>query len=188
MMESLFVEAIRHILTALVTSVVLYVLLRQSKRVPAREVAGSVVLRQPPLYRALGLVSAGIGMVMLVGSLLSFDWARLRYDAHEQVGFGFAMVGALLFGGLSVPLLQASATVLTLTKLGVASSGPRGRHTFLLWHDITTVRYNAFTYELKISAPQASIKAGRYLIGFDHLVAELTRRLHVTPAQMGLSI
>lgn len=181
------IEAARHILTALITSAVLYVLLRQSKRVPVREVGGDIVLRQPPLYRVLGLLSAGIGVVLLVGTLLSFDWARLRYDAHERVGFGFALLGALLFIGLSVPLLQASATALTLTTLGVASSGPRGQHTFLLWHDITAVRYNAFTYELKISTPQASIKAGRYLVGFSHLVAELTRRLRVTPAQMGLS-
>jgi len=149
-------------------------------------VAGGVVLRQPPLYRGLGLVSAGCGAVMLIGTLLSFDWARLRYDAHEQIGFGCAMLGALLFIGLSVPILQASATVLTLTKLGVASSGPRGQHTFLLWRDITAVRYNAFTYELKIATSQASIKAGRYLVGFDQLVAELTRHLHLTPAQMGL--
>jgi hypothetical protein len=187
-MESLLTEVIRHILTALATSAVLYVPLRQSKRMPVREVAGGIVLRQPPLYRVLGLVSAGIGAVLLVGTLLSFDWARLRYDAHEQLGFGGAMLGALLFIGLSVPILQASATSLTLTALGVASSGPRGRHTFLLWHDITAVRYNAFTYELKMSTPQASIKAGRYLVGFDQLVAELTHRLHLTPTQMGLPV
>lgn len=187
-MENWYVEALRHVLPALTTSAILYVLLRQSKRVPARDVVGSVVLRQPPLYRVLGLVSAGIGVVMLVGTLLSFDWARLRYDAHEQIGFGFAMLGALLFGGLSVPILQASATALTLTPLGMASTGSRGQHTFLLWQDITAVRYNAFTYELKISTPQASIKAGRYLVGFDELVVELTRRLHLTPTQMGLSV
>jgi hypothetical protein len=187
-MEPWFIEALRHILTALATSAMLYVLLRQSKRMPARDVAGSVVLRQPPFYRVLGLVSAGLGMVMLVGTLLSFDWVRLRYDAHEQLGFGFAMLGALLFIGLSIPMLQASATIITLTPLGVASRGPRGQHTFLLWQYITSVSYNAFTHELKISAPQASIKAGRYLIGFDRLVDELTRRLHLTPSQMGLSV
>lgn len=131
-MESWFIEALRHIPTALATSAVLYVLLRQSKRAPARDVAGAIVLRQPPFYRVLGLLSAGIGVVMLVGALLSFDWVRLGYDAHEQAGFGFAMIGALLFCGLSVPVLQASATTLTLTPLGVASSGPRGQHTFLL--------------------------------------------------------
>jgi hypothetical protein len=183
-MESWFIEALRHILTALATSAVLYVLLRQSKQAPARDVAGAIVLRQPPFYRVLGLLSAGIGVVMLVGTLLSFDWVHLRYDAHEQVGFGFALLGALLFCGLSVPVLQASATTLTLTPLGVASSGPRGQHTFLLWHAITAVRYNAFTYELKISTPQATIKAGRYLVGFDLLVAELALRLRLTPAQM----
>lgn len=185
-MEHWYIETLRHVLTALATSAVLYALLRQSKRAPARDVVGSIVLRQPLFYRVLGLVSAGIGVVILVGILLSFDWVRLRYDAHEQVGFGFAILGALLFGGLSAPVLQASATTLTLTSLGVASSGPRGQHTFLLWHNITTVRYNTLTYELKIATPQASIKAGRYLVGFDYLVAELTRRLHLTPAQMGL--
>jgi hypothetical protein len=187
-MENGFVEVARHILTALATSAMLYVLLKQSRQAPVRDVAGTVVLRQPPLYRALGLISAGIGVIMLIGSLVSFDWARLHYDAHEQIGFGFAMLGALLFIGLSVPMLQASATVLTLTSLGVASRGPRGQHTFLLWHDITVVRYNAFTYELKISTPQASIKAGRYLVGFDQLVAEITRRLRLTPAQIGLPV
>lgn len=185
-MEYWLVEILRHILTALATSAVLYVLLRQSKRPPTREVAGNVVLRQPPFYRVLGLVSAGIGTVMLVGTLLSFDWVRLRYEAHEQIGFGFAMLGALLFGGLSVPILRASATTITLTPLGVASNGPREQHTFLLWPDIVAVRYNAFTYELKIATPRASIRAGRYLIGFDYLVAELMRRLPLTPAQMGL--
>lgn len=185
-MENWFVEILRHLLTALATSAVLYVLLRQSKRPPTREVVGNVVLRQPPFYRVMGLVSAGIGMVMLVGTLLSFDWARLRYDAHEQIEFGFAMLGALLFGGLSIPILQASATTITLTLLGMASNGPRGQHTFLLWSDIIVVRYNAFTYELKIAAPRASIKAGRYLVGFDQLVAELMHRLYLTPAQMGL--
>ena len=185
-MESWFVEIIRHVLTALVTAAVLYVLLRQSKRPPAREMTGSVVLRQPPFYRVLGLLSAGIAVVLLVGTLLSADWARLRYDAHEQLGFGGALVGALLFGGLSLPILHASATTLTLTPLGVASSGPRGQHTFLLWPDITAVRYNHLTHELKIATPQASLKAGRYLVGFDYLVAELARRLRLTPAQMGI--
>jgi hypothetical protein len=165
---------------------VLYVLLRQSKRAPMREMTGGFVLRQPPFYRAIGLVSAGIAAVMLVGTLLSADWAHLRYNAHEQIGFGFAMLGALLFGGLSVPILHASATTLTLVPLGVASSGPRGQHTFLLWPDITTVRYNHLTHELKIATPQASLKAGRYLVGFDYLVAELARHLRLTPAQMGL--
>lgn len=185
-MDNWFIEVARHVLTALATSAVLYVLLRQSRRVPARDVTGSVVLRQPPFYRVIGLVSAGLGVFLLIGSLLSFDWARLRYDSHEQIGFGFAMLGALLLIGLSVPILQASATALTLTPLGVASSGPRGKHTFLLWSDITAVRYNAFTYELKISTPQASIKAERYLVGFDHLIAEITRRLRLTLAQIGL--
>jgi len=186
-MESWFTEVVRHVLTALVTAAVLYVLLRQSRRAPAREVVGGgLVLRQPPFYRVLGLLSAGIGLVLLVGTLLSFDWAHLPYDAHEQLGFGGAMLGALLLIGLSVPILQASATMLTLTPLGLASSGPRGQHTFLLWTDMTTVRYNHLTHELKITTPQASIKAGRYLVGFDHLVAELARRLRLTPAQMGL--
>jgi hypothetical protein len=186
-MEHWFIEALRHILTALATSAALYVLLRQSKQTPARDVIGSLVLRQPPFYRVLGLISAGIGLIMLVGTLLSFDWGRLGYDKHEQLGFGFAMLGALLFCGLSVPMLIASATALTLTPLGVVSDGPRGQNTLLLWQDISAVRYNAFTYELKISTPQASIKAGRYLVGFDQLVAELTRRLHMTPTQMGLA-
>ncbi|MGI4824262.1 MAG: hypothetical protein ACRYFV_23890 [Janthinobacterium lividum] len=185
-MENWFIESLRHILTALATSAVLYVLLRQSKRVPDRDVAGSVVLRQQPFYRMLGLVSASVGLVMLVGTLLSVDWALLRYDVHEQIGFGFAMLGALLFIGLSVPVLQASAKSFTITSLGIASSGPRGQYTFLLWHDITTVRYNTFTHELKISTPQFSIKAGRYLVGFDLLLAELTHRLRLTPTQMGL--
>ena len=185
-MEHWVVEALRHILTALATSVILYVLLRQAKRPPARDAAGSVVLRQPPFYRVLGLASAGVGAVMLIGILLSFNWERLRYDAHEQLGFGFAMLGALLFCGLSVPVLQASVTTLTLMPLGLASSGPRGRHIFLLWHDITAVRYNPHTQELKISTPQAKIKAGRYLVGFNRLVDELTHRLRLTPAQMGL--
>jgi hypothetical protein len=185
-MENWFFEVARHVLTALATSAVLYVLLRQSRRVPIRDVAGSLVLHQPPFYKVLGLISAGLGVLMLGGTLLSFDWTQLRYDTHEQIGFGFAMLGALLFIGLSVPILQASATALTLTPLGLASNGPQGQHTFLLWHDITAVRYNAFTYELKISTPQASIKAGRYLVGFDYLVAEITRRLHLKPAQIGL--
>jgi hypothetical protein len=185
-MEGWLVEIIRHILTALVTAAVLYVLLRQSRRAPARELTGGTVLRQPPFNRIMGLVSAGVGLVMLVGSLLSFDWGRLRYDAHEQLGFGFTMFAALLFIGLSIPILQASATTLTLTPLGIASSGPRGQHRFLLWADITSVRYNHLTHELKITAPHASIKAGRYLVGFDYLVLELTRHLRLTPTQMGL--
>ena len=185
-MEHWYSETLRHILTAVVTSAVTYALLRQAKRVPAQDAAGNLVLRQPPLYRAMGLISAAIGVIMLFGTLLSINWERMRYDAHEQMGFGGAMLGALLFCGLSVPILQASATALTLTPLGVASNGPRGQHTFLLWHDITAVRYNLLTHELKISTPQASIKAGRYLIAFDRLVVELTNRLRLTPVQMGL--
>jgi hypothetical protein len=187
-MENWYMEVARHVLTALATSAVLYVLLQQSKRAPAQDVAGSVVLHQPPFYKVLGRVSAGFGVLMLVGALLSFDWTQLRYDRHEQIGFGFAMLGALLFIGLSVPMLQASAKSFTITSLGIASSGPRGRHTFLLWHDITAVRYNAFTYELRISTPQASIMAGRYLVGFDYLVAEITCCLRLTPAQTGLPV
>jgi len=121
-----------------------------------------------------------------MGSLLSFDWSKLPYDSHEQLGFSISVLAGLLFVGLSVPLLRAAATTVTLTPLGIATDGPRGRHTFLPWAAITTARYNTFTYELKIATPTASIKAGRYLVGFDQLMAELTRRLGVTPAQVGL--
>lgn len=145
-----------------------------------------MVLQQPPFYRGIGLFSAGLGAVLLAGTLVSFDWAKLPHDAHEQLGFGFALLGALLFAGLSVPMLRASATILTLTPLGIASDGPHGQHTFLPWQEIKGVRYNLVTYELKIATPRVSIKAGRYLVGFDLLVAELGRRLLLTPAQMGL--
>lgn len=183
-MEHWYIEPVRHILTALATAAVSYVLLRQAKRGPAWDVAGNVVLRQPPFYRVTGLVSAGIGVVLFVGILLTCDWERLRYDAHTQLGFGGGMLGALLFLGLSVLILRASATALTLSPLGVASSGPRGQHTFLLWQDISAVRYNPVTYELKIATSQASIKAGRYLIGFDLLVEELTSRTGRSRAEM----
>jgi hypothetical protein len=73
-MENWFFEVARHVLTALATSAVLYVLLRQSRRVPIRDVAGSLVLHQPPFYKVLGLISAGLGVLMLGGTLLSFDW------------------------------------------------------------------------------------------------------------------
>lgn len=162
-------------------------LLRQSRRAPAREAgSGYLVLRQPPFYRGIGLFSAGLGAFLLVGTLLSFDWELLGYDRHEQIGFGGAMLGALLFLVLSWPMLQASATTLTLTPLGLAADGPRGQHRFLPWADITTVRYNLLTYELKIATPTATIRAGRYLVGFDLLLAELTHRLGRIPAQMGL--
>ena len=187
-MDHWYNEPLRHTLTVLVTSAIAYVLLRQAKRMPVRDVVGNLVLRHPPFYRVMGLITAGIGVVMLGGILLGFDWERLRYDAHEQLGFGIGIIGALLFCGLSVPILQASATALMLTPLGVASNGPQGQHTFLLWEDITAVRYNAVTYELKISTPQANIKAGRYLAGFDLLVVELTHRLRLTPAQMRLPV
>ena len=185
-MKHFFIEAPRHVLTALAIAAVSYVLLRQAKRVPARDVAGNVVLRQPPFYRVTGLVSAGIGVVLLVAILFGFDWGRLRYDAHEQLGFGISMFGALLFLGLSVAILQANATFFTITPLGVSSNGPRGQHTFLLWHDISAVRYNSVTYELKIATPQSRIKAGRYLVGFDLLVEELVNRTGRSRKEMGI--
>ncbi|KAJ8604029.1 hypothetical protein MRB53_041955 [Persea americana] len=187
-MFSWFIEVLRHILTALAIAGMLALLLRQSRRMPARELgSGYLVLQQPPLYRWLGWFSAGLGAVMLVASAFAFDWQKLPHDGHEQLGFGAAVLAGLMFLGLSWPLLRATATVLTLTPLGIASDGPQGQHTFLPWADLTDVRYNPATYELKLATPTASLKAGRYLVGFERLVAELGRR-GLTPAQMGLPL
>lgn len=173
-MESFFVYTI----TGVVIAIIMYFLNTVSKAKPIQTMEGDEVFKLPLFYGILGIIAFAAGLWILIYGLIN-------YNPEE---FLWMLISCVFIGGLGgLLILQQWVSKVILTENEIIKVTMSGKNKILAWGEITEIKFNAFSSELKVKSKNTSIKCHMHLVGFPSLVEKLEMKTGITKKQMGFA-
>ena len=170
-------EIIKYVLIMAAVTAIMKYLANQSKKSAAKDAKGNTILILPALYGVMGVGGCILGFGIMIWGIIDFD-----REAFGAICFLFIM-----FGGLGAVMLSYRHIYrIKLTPEGIVKRSVMGQYKSMAWEDIKSVTYSHLMTEVKMSDGTNFIKCYVHVIGFESLVYELSNRLNMSRAEMGI--
>jgi hypothetical protein len=148
---------------------------KTSKKTPAADEKGNIVLKLSMVYGIIGLISFILGAAVLVYGLLEYD----PEDIGAQIGI------FILFGGLGFLLILITITHrIFISDKEITQRTILGKRKSIMWEDIKSAKFNPSSDYLVIMSDEKKIRCEPFLIGFPVLVKLLEDKAGIMLEQM----